>query len=181
VTVTGVFRYDVRPYSGYSDPGLPVAAYVAQAGLAGDASGGTAVLNFIFMGEQEEQITELFNLEQISIDTDSATVENILMETVNMDTLARNRAASPQKWHLSTVALPATGDSALPVEQMAGFPLWLGAPNLLAVSGTAQLRFRFNNADLRLYAITIQGYIWSARSILAEGGPRRPAEGLFRA
>lgn len=180
MTVTGTFGYDIRPFSGYSDPALPIGAYIAQGGLAGDASGGQVVFSFVFMGEQTVLITEMFNLEQISIDTDAFAIDSVMMETINLDNLSRNRAASNQKWTFATSSAPAS-DSAVRLDQTQGLPIFLGAPNLTALSGTAVLRFTFINVDLRLYAITIQGYIWGPRSVLAEGGPRRPVGGLFKA
>lgn len=180
MTVTGRFGYNIRPFSGYSDPGLPIGSYIAQGGLAGNASGGQVVFNFTFQDEQPNLITEMFNLEQVAIDTDAFAIDDVLMTTVNMDSLSRNRPASDQRWSLSTNPTPAS-DSAVPMHETAGLPLWLGSPNLSSLSGTATLRFFFVNVDLRLYAVTIQGYIWGPRSVLADGGPRRPVGGLFRA
>ena len=175
MTVVGAFSYDVRPYAGYQDPGLPIASYIAQGGLAGDASGGNVIFTFTFMGEQEEKITELFNLEQFEADTDAAVTESFIIETVNMDSLSRNRSASKRKWKGNTATHGS--DSAIRVLDLIQRPWWLGSPNLDARAGTAGLRFNFVNTDLRLYAVTIQGYIWGSRSILAEGGPRRPVGG----
>jgi len=178
MTVVGSFNYDIRPYAGYRDPGLPIGSYIAQGGLAGDASGGNIVFTFQFALEEEEKITELFNLEQFEVDTDSGAV-SFMIETVNMDTLSRNRSASKRKWQGLTIAHGS--DSAITMQASLLGPLWLGSPNLDARAGTAGLRFSFINVNLRLHAVTVQGYIWSSRSILAEGGPRRPVGGgLFR-
>ncbi len=180
MTVFTAFRYDVRPYTAYSEPGLPIASYIAQGGIVGDASGGNAIIEFTFMGEQEELITELFNVEQYEVDTNAAGAQTFIIETINMDTLSRNRPASKRKWHGATS--PASGNSALDVADSLMRPIWLGSPNLDARAGTAGYRFTFANVDLRLYAATIQGYIWGSRSVLAEGGPRRPVGGgLFGA
>jgi len=177
VTVTGTFNYDVRPYSGYEDPGLPIASYIAQGGLAGDASGGTIIFNFPFMLEQEEKITELFNLEQLTADHDDVATADVVMRTVNMDTLSRNRSATSQQWSFTTVNVSAALGGSVMALTRRQLPLWLGSPNLDARAGTALLRFTFVNVDLRLCFISIQGYIWGSRSILAPGGPRRPVGG----
>jgi len=176
VTVTGEFRIDIRPYSAYDDPSFPVAAWIAQAGIAGDASGGLLIIDFLFQGPGA-QISELFNLEQLAIDTNANTVEDIMIETIGMDTLAPNRLASPQKWSVTTDNVLGT-DSAVRLNAAAqGLPLWLGAPS--RQEGNGVIRFTFLNANLRLYAITIQGMMWGPRSVLAPGGPRRPLSGLF--
>lgn len=181
MTVTGVFGYNIRPYTGYSDQGLPIGSYIAQGGLVGDASGGTLVFNFEFMPEQDELVTEIFNLEALSLDTNSATGEDVVMTTVNMDQLSRNRPVSAKtyKWDVT----PCVGLAVGSINQVFSdnLPIWLGSPNLSARAGSGNLRFRWVNTDLRLYAVTIEGYIWGPRSILADGGPRRPiGGGLFR-
>ena len=178
MTVVGQFNYDIRPYAGYVDPGLPIGSYIAQGGLVGDSSGGNVVFTFLFQQEQEEQITELFNLEQLTIDTSAQAVQLALMVTVNMDRLSRNRDVSAQQRQFVTTVVSA--GSALNQSEVQAFPIWLGSPNLSARAGTGGLRFSFANVDLRLYQVTIQGYIWGPRSVLAPGGPRRPvAGGLF--
>ncbi len=175
MTVFALFPYTIRPYTGYQDPGLPIGAYIAQGGAAGNASGGQLIIEFEFMPEQEELITELFNLESLEIDTDAGILETSIMETINLDTLSRNRPASKRKWQFTTTVHDS--DSALRQDLALVRPIWLGSPNLDARAGTGGLRFSFTNIDLRLYAVTIQGYIWGPRSVLAPGGPRRPPDG----
>ena len=180
MSVTIFFRTDSRPYSGYDDPSLPIGSYIAQGGVAGNGSGGVVTITFRFMSAEEEpRISLLYNLEQLSIDTSSVVPQPVDMDTVNMDNLSLLRAASPQKWNVVTTAGP-SGSSSVNLTTMTGLPLWLGSPNQGAPSGNGGLQFRFVNTDLLLYAITIQGYMWGPRSILAEGGPKRPINGLFR-
>lgn len=178
--VLTVFRVDNRPYSGYNDPSLPISGWIAQGGAVGDASGGNLIMDFNFMGgETAPRTSELYNLEQISIDTASAVTETLIMETRNMDNLSPARAASPQKWSwIVTVALSISTLSQGGVPKGA-LPIWLGAPNQDAPSNEAGFRFTWANTDLRLYAITLQGWRWGPRSILAPGGPQRPPFGYF--
>jgi len=177
VTVSGDFRVDVRPYSGYRDPGLPIASWIAQAGSVGDASGGVVIQDFFVQLDGAPHISELYNLEQISVDTSSGTVRDVVIETRQMDILAPNRRASPQKWKL--VSSGVLGNTNITATQLLNsmLPLWLGSPN--RDEGDAGLRLTWTNIDLLLYAATLQGYIWGPRSVLAEGGPRRPVGGLF--
>jgi len=178
VAVSGTFRVDVRPYSGYDNPSLPIAAWIAQAGIVGDASGGDLFINFEFRGADDNQVSELFNLEQMAIDTSSgAAAEDLLMDTRNMDSLAQNRPVSDQRWAISLANIISGEGVALPMTRSNILPIWLGAPN--GVEGESGLRFQFDNVDLQLYQIVIQGYIWGPRSVLAQGGPQRPVGGLF--
>jgi len=169
-------RVDVRPYSGYEDPSLPIASWIAQAGVVGNASGGQLNVDFPFQRDGDAQISELFNLEQISFDTTEQVARNFLIETINMDNLAQNRPGSTQFWQFTIEAVPGTGVSVLEgLSQQ--LPLWLGAPN--RDEGDAGLRVRIQNIDLLLYAMTLQGYMWGPRSMLAPGGPQRPVNSLF--
>jgi len=176
VTVAGEFRVDVRPYSGYDDPSLPIAAWIAQAGIVGDASGGSVFIDFLFQRSDDPQISELFNLEQLSADTSTGVDRSFSIETLAMDTLAPNRPASPQKWADNVFNVSGVGIAATSIRSTE-LPLWLGAPN--RVEGNGGIRIIFTNINLLLYAVTVQGYMWGPRSVLAQGGPRRPLDGLF--
>lgn len=177
MSVFGTFRVDTRPYTGYSDPGLPIGAWIAEAGIVGDVSGGIVRMNFLIELEGGVRISELYNLEQMAVDTSSATGRNIVLATINMDRLSPARQASPQKWKFQTLAGPA--ESALDVEHLAGLPLWFGAPDVDTPAGDKGFSLTFPNVDLLLYAATLQGYFWGPRSVLAPGGPRRPVGGFL--
>jgi len=182
MSVTINFRVDVRPYTGYEDPSLPIAAYFAQGGVAGSASGGGVFMTFRFQGAEvlPDQISEIYNLEQLSADTSTTVPRNLEVASLNMDALSFARPGSPQKWQLRTETSQDNA-SALPLETATGLPIWLGSPNQDAVSGDAGVRITWqDNIDLLLYAVSIQGYIWGPRAVLAPGGPRRPIGGLFR-
>ena len=170
------FRVDIRPYSAYDDPSLPIAAWISQGGVAGDASGGFVSMSFVFQRADDPQISELFNLEMLSFDTSQSASQNMMLETVAMDTLAPNRPASSQRWQMLTVAT-SVGTSGLTLEKNNVLPLWLGSPS--REEGQGVLRITTPNVDLLLYAATLQGYMWGPRSVLAPGGPRRPVGGLF--
>ena len=169
-------RVDIRPYSGYDDPSLPTATWVAQAGRAGDASGGNINLDFLFQRDDDALTSELYSLEQIAIDVTSGTAQGGSIQTINMDDLAPNRPLTDQLWSFSLN--PAiSGLASLRMDLSMLLPLWLGSPN--RAEGDSGIRFFLTNVNLRLYQIVIQGYQWGPRSILAPGGPRRPVGGLF--
>jgi len=178
VAVSLDFRIEIRPYSGYEDPGLPVASWITQGGIAGDASGGTMSMNFLFELEGGVRISELFNVERMALDTINNSARVFMLTTLNMDNLAPTRQASPQKWQFSTIPASPLG-SALPPEAMSGFPLWLGAPANISPAGDKGLRLQASNVNGELYAVTFQGYMWGPRAVLAPGGPRRPVEGFL--
>jgi len=176
MVVSADFRIDVRPYSGYADPSLPIAAYVGQGAQIGDASGGNVNFSFIYQRNDDAQISEMFNLEQLALDTsiNGGTVGS--MRLVAMDSLAANRPMFGQIWRIITENTQGSSDSALDIKALA-LPLWFGSPN--REEGDGLVRFIFPNVDLELYAVTIQGYIWGPRSVMAPGGPQRPVGSLF--
>jgi len=176
VSVLTDFRVDVRPYSGFDDPGLPVASWVAQGGVAGDASGGSVFMSFLFQRDDDAQISEMFNLEQISFDMSTITSREVALQTFNMDSLGGNRALSPQIWRFRTEGVAGPSISALDFESNL-LPIWMGSPT--RAEGDSGVRLTIVNVDLLLYAAVLQGYMWGPRSVLARGGPRRPPGGLF--
>jgi len=178
VSVGFGFRVDIRPYTGYGDPSLPIATWIAQAGAVGDASGGVLNMTFPFQRDDDAQISELFNLETIAADTSTSVGREAILESFNMDTLAPNRPASNKFWRFRlNDASGISGFAAMDMDVANTLPFWLGSPN--RVEGDSGLRVRFANIDLLLYAVDLQGYIWGPRSVLADGGPRRPVGGLF--
>jgi len=176
MTVSGDFRIDVRPYSGYVEPSLPIAAYIGQGSLIGDASGGTINFSFVYQRNDDAQISEMFNLEQLAMDSSLNDFLPVTMRLVAMDSLSQNRPAFGQIWSLELDAISGSTDTALS-SRRPQLPLWFGSPN--RDEGDGLVRFTTVNTDLALYAVTIQGYMWGPRSVLAPGGPQRPVGSLF--
>jgi len=176
VSVNADFRVDVRPYSGSVDPGFPQASYIAQASVVGDASGGQINISFLFQRFGDAQVSEMFNLEQLAMDSSVDNILDVTMRLFAMDTLAPQRDAFGQIWSLTLDGTAGNAGSAL-AEKGPRLPLWFGAPN--REEGNGGLRFIMNNTDLELYAVTIQGYMWGPRSVMAPGGPQRPLGSLW--
>ena len=170
-------RIDVRPYSGYVEPALPIAAYVGQGVLVGDASGGTMDMSFIYQRNDDAQISEMFNLEQIAFDSGIAVGQGVSMRLVAMDSLSQNRPMFGQIWSLQTDGILGEADSALAISSGSMLPLWFGSPN--RDEGDGLVRFTIPNVDFLIIGCTIQGYMWGPRSVLAPGGPQRPIGSLF--
>jgi len=171
------FRVETRPYSGYEDPGLPFAAWVASGELTGDGSGGFVRITFQFQVAESDNVTERYNLEQFHADVQLATNSVAIMVFQGMDhTSFPFRPMARQEFALG---LQTNGvlDSSVQLRDLAGLPLWMGMP-IPGVS--AGLEFQFVNLDGVLFTASGQGYIWGPRAILAPGGPRRPPNGFFR-
>lgn len=179
MSVFTTFRLDIRPFSGYADPSLPIAAWVAQGDTVGDASGGTITLEFRIHIDTDPVTSEFYNLEQIQFDASSESIRDVMLQTRNMDSFTPERTLFDQRWQFETIGVGGVSFSALPLDRANMLPLWLGAPN--KNEGDAGIRLVTTNGGVGVqYLATLQGYLWGPRSVLAEGGPRRPVGGLFR-
>lgn len=177
MTVGFSFRVDIRPYSGYSDPGLPIASWIAQGGAAGDASGGFLFMEFHFQRDDDPLISEMFNLETMTVDTSASSQDLGTIQTLNMDNLSLNRPVTDQLKRFVAQSSPAAFATASMEIQASFDPWWLGAPN--RVEGDSGLRVKWVNTLNRLFLVTLGGYVWGPRSVLADGGPRRPVGNLY--
>lgn len=167
----------IRLWRGYDDPGLPVGMYFAQNAVTGNASGGNAVVIFIFKGEGDPISGRFFNIEQVNFFIGASVSSTICSLTAtNFETLGPVGLVNRQ-WRFE---VEQNGNSVSPMNEQAGFPmpLFLGSAAPLASLAT-QVEFATNNIDITSFVATIQGYIWEARSIQAEGGLRRPVDSLY--
>ena len=177
VFVTG--RPEMRPYSGYGDPSLPIGTWIAQVTGTGDATGGSVFLTVIFQeAETGFRLSQMWNVEQISMDMGTPTNLQGLMTTRAMNNLSPQRIAAEERWGFLLLS-DGANQNAIDLAALAALPLWLGAPND-DFSVDSGLRFESVNVDTIDVNITCQGYLWGPRSVLAAGGPQRPPNGLFR-
>lgn len=176
MSVATNFRTEVRPYSGYDAPALPVGAWIAQGVITGDASGGASQMNFLFQFGNNPLNSQLYSLEQFTAESNSANTEQGDFETINMDRLT-SQLVLPVTRQAFTITADAIGSAVASLGDMAGLPFWLGGPNVANLE--CGLRFQFQNTNTRVHTVSCQGYIWGPRSMLAEGGPQRPLNGFF--
>lgn len=177
MTVQGDFRVEVKPYSGYDNPSLPIASWIASGTLTGDATGGAVQFTFLFQVAESDNVSERYDLEQLAIDVEIGTNVVVMMEAQGMEQLAfPSRNVEEQRWAMQ-VLTDGSGRAAVPLADLAGLPIWLGMPIFGVDAG---VRLRFLNIDTIVYNATLHGYIWGPRSVLAPGGPQRPPNGYFR-
>jgi len=177
MSVVANFRVDTRPYAGYSDPGFPIASYVASGSLTGDGTGGIVQITFIFQNNEADIVTERYNLEQLHVDAESAVNVACIMQAQGMDHRAFPfQVLIEQRWGMVLIT-DTVGDAPVSLGDLAGLPLWLGMPQPEVDAG---VRFQFTNTDTIVFNASIQGFIWGPRSILVDGGPKRPPNGYFR-
>jgi len=166
-----------RMWRGYTDPGLPIGAWIASAFVIGDATGGNSQLSFVFKAGGEPSSGRFFNLEQVDVFKNTATAENVSLQAQNFDRIRPPFVTSIRRWRYR-LELDGDGAAAIDISQSIATPLFLGQVARLASERT-EVTVQANNTDGVTLFGTIQGYIWEARSILSEGGLRRPVEALY--
>jgi len=168
-----------RMWRGWDDPSYPVGAYIASSTLLGDATGGVMQINFPFKFEAAPADGRFYNIEQISAfatTSFSPPIEGFI-RVISFETLASAVIGERQYRFLIGQNLPAAS---------AGFdfppmPLFLGQSSRLTAGSIAfsHLQIGTFNVDLTAWSVDIQGYIWEPRSILSDGGLKRPVDVLY--
>lgn len=165
-----------RTWRGYDDPGLPVGMYITQGSVLGDVSGGNQLVIHAFKGEAEPASGRFFNIEQIDVHFTSAVPTIIFLRAANWE-ISGPTGLINREWR--ALLQPNDNDVAAMMNDGA-FPLPLFLGIVAPVSDLAvQLELGTDNADGITLFSTIQGYIWEARSVLSEGGLRRPIDSLY--
>lgn len=177
MTVTAKLHVSQRPWRGYLDPGLPVGMYIASGTVLGDGSGGNEVIQFIFRGEGNSVTGRFYNIEQLEVMRASTVAQNGFLESFNFESVGATGLVNYER-HLRVEVDEDNFGTALDQSTGPKMPLFLGSAQALA-DLEAQVNVGFKNGLNITLAASIQGYIWEARSVMAEGGLRRPADSLY--
>lgn len=167
------------PFRGYDDPSLPSGIWWGAGSIVGDASGGTALIRFNFKTEAQPVSGDQWNVERVSAFSGPGTSGiGMTMIPVGLSPSRSFPGAEP----LYRFALSGQGSglnqSALG-EDHPLMPVFLGATRGGADTLSA-VGFTISNPTATdSFSVTAMGYIWEARSILANGGLNRPPHGLF--
>lgn len=170
------FRTEMRPYSGYRDPSLPVGAWIANGALIGDLSGGFIQMNFLFQFGQQPLNSQLYNIERFSADISASLSLLGEIQTRQMDNLAPGRPVGVQRW-IFDITGDNVNNASCKLDSFSGLPIWLGSCQEAFLE--CGVRFQFQNLDGLTHTVTVQGYVWDPRSVLAPGGPQRPPNGFL--
>ena len=173
VALTDIIR--LRPYAGYVDPGLPMGIWAGFIALTGNGTGGTRLMQILFsVGGGRSGGGNLFSLEQIFINDTDNNAKTVDIDCINMDRVA-NTEPFRNSWVYALGA--GVGSRAIRrLESTIATPYFMGIPN----PGTqGSLDVKMANVDLAVARVEAQGYWWSPRSLNVDGGPRRPAMGLY--
>lgn len=162
-----------RPFRAYDDPSLPEGYWTAGTAVVGDNTGGSRSISIAFQTSNQGRSGNMFSLEQLSVSDANNVAKDFAMQANGLDTIGNQAGIHDIVGSLSagvaTAGIAATTYLALR-------RLFLGAP---FSSVGAFLIFVVDNVDGASFEIAAQGYIWGPRSIMAKGGPQRPANGIY--
>jgi len=167
----GIFQ---RPWRGYVERGLPVGMWIGQGSLLGTASGGAQSIGLVFKSEGEQLGARFYNVEQIEVHTTEVTATAAALVIENFDIVSTTGLINRR------MTLPLGSDSVTDsAMNTAGprLPIFLGRPQLVGLS--ANLKAERSNSLNETLFFTAQGYIWEPRSLLEDGGLRRPLDSLY--
>ena len=174
MSVVADFPVIQRPWQGYIDPGLPVGMWIAQGTILGDASAGTQAVIFTFKGEGQPLGGRFYDVEQLEVhSTDPAGMPGEF-SIQNMDVIGSTGLVT-RRIHFD-LASDGFTNTAMQTNAIR-LPLFLGRPQLIGIA--AEIAFSTPNQDLETFFATAQGYIWEPRSLLTDGGLRRPIDSLY--
>lgn len=171
MTIAASSQIRWRPFSGYADPRLPIGTWAVNAGVTGDASGGLRVAQIVFVLATAPRASLMWSLEQMHVEDSDNNSKNGNIVASNLDPIISSRT-----WRIGLGDSTTTALLVLPATYPT-FPLWLGGQAVGAL--TASLDISFANINASVLVVSAEGYIWAARSRSIEGGPQRPAQGLY--
>jgi len=175
MSITARFTVFQRPWKGYSDRGLPVGQWIAQGTVQGDASGGGQQVFFVFKPEGDPLGARFYNIEQVEAHgtrSDADLDSGLVIE--NFDIVGPTGLVS-RLYHVQ-MTTDGIADSGMISGQLR-LPIFLGRPQLVDLP--AQISLRTPNLLNEVLFFTAQGYIWEPRSLLQDGGLRRPIDSLY--
>lgn len=177
MSVSSIVPIQPRMWRGYDDPGLPVGAYIAHAVTLGDMSGGTNILEFSFKLAGEPISGRFYNIEQLNAFITQDISQDGSLQALNFERVATFMVGQ-RVWRLPMAGDGVTSASFFTYGASVEFPLFLGQTSRVVAEGSS-VRMVTDNVNVQAYSGLIQGFIWEPRSVMAEGGLRRPLDSIY--
>lgn len=177
MSVIGQIFVESRRYSGWMDPRYPIGYWQAALDVTGDVSGGLVGIDLVFQGAVPPALnSQIYSVERFGAFQNDGTSKVVTIQAVNMGG-PDNRGFL----HIYTVAMTGRtggGAAALAAESQNILPWFLGSQRIPGT--TASLSLVSSNIDTVVTTFEAEGYRWSPRSVLIDGGPQRPPTGPYR-
>jgi len=176
MTVIGQSVVEGRRYSGFADPRFPIGYWQAALALTGDATGGSLVIDLLFQTALAGFLnSQMYSLERFSIHSTEGSQRTVRIGTVNMG--GPSTQPFSHRYGVALLLISDEGILALEGESAVLTPMFLGSPQNAGIS--ASLSVFTQNVNTITVTFEAEGYRWSPRSVLVDGGPQRPPTGLY--
>lgn len=184
MAVEETIRIGYRQYRGYDDPGLPDGHWFARGALQGDGTGASSILHVEFKPASTDPTTvsRLYSLEYILLNiVGVAAVVAMTMDNWDLPNflpLTGQLVSSNVMATITPTTAQSGGRAGMDVASQARpASMFLGSP--AKNTGRTDIAFQTDNINGTQVGVTMQGFYWEARAILAPGGPRKPADSLY--
>jgi len=177
VSVLTSIVIESRRYSGWIDPRYPIGYWQASLSATGDATGGVLAIDLVFQGALAGSLnSQMYSVERFTVRSNNGADRDVELKAVNMGGPANQGFVHAYTLALAGVSGP--GTSAPLTTAMAIIPWFLGSQRTAGI--TASLSMVVDNLNAVVFDFEAEGYRWSARSVLVDGGPQRPPTGPYR-
>lgn len=178
MAVIGQIVVESRRYSGWIDRRYPIGYWQAALLVTGDATGGLLAVDLVFQGGVAAFLnSQMYSVERFAAETNNSTSRTVRISAVNMG--GPTNLGYSHEYTVILLAQPNLAGAALAPSENNICPWFLGSQRTAGV--TASLSMVAENVDGVSVKFEAEGYRWSPRSVLVDGGPQRPPTGLYRA
>lgn len=177
MAIVGQIVVESRRYSGWIDPRYPIGYWQAALVVTGDASGGSLGIDLLFQTANgpARLNSQMYSVERFSIKSADAVARTMSLEANNMGGPANEGFSHAYSVTVNIFSGVASKGSA--VDMLNILPWFLGSQR--TAGQTASLSLVTDNIDTIAFKLEAEGYRWSARSVLVDGGPQRPPTGPY--
>ncbi len=176
MAIVGQIVVESRRYSGWIDPRYPIGYWQAALALTADGSGGSLGIDLLFQPADPSFLnSQMYSVERIGIRTNNGTTRTVRVAAINMG--GPSNEGFNHEYTVSLDAVTGVSSSAIGGNQLTMLPWFLGSQRIAGTS--ASLSLLAQNTGTITYKIEAEGYRWSARSVLIDGGPQRPPTGPY--
>jgi len=165
-----------RMWAGWQNIAYPIGTYLSQVTSTGDATGGTNTLTFLFKTQNAPSSGRLYNIEQIDAFVTSEVQRDLSLQIEDFDQFGLFILSTRR--YRSLLLSDGDGSAVIDRGALPRMPLFMGKEGRLA-SSISRVLLRTANINTVVFQGVIQGYIWEPRSLLADGGLRRPADVVY--
>jgi len=165
-----------RRWNGSLDPALPSGVWLAEVEGTGNASGGDQSVDIQFaLAGNPNLNANIYSIEQLYISQSAVADAIALVNLSNMD----NEGGVPMDARFAVLLRTTEGGlgAIRPRDAVMFKGLFIGAQRVTGIDGS--LSCIIDNVNGNALTMGAQGYFWTPRSVLVDGGPQRPSRAMY--